>query len=465
MAATAGLKEKKIIILGTKSGGVELAKFLIKKSAKVTIVEIGNAEAITAALDEVLPKGKYTLLCGTELDPKFFSEADRIVYMPGFPLNFAALETARISGVQIECELDFVSTYSPAPIVAIVGTKGKSTTAHLLQKMLMSAGKETFANVDQPLAALLNTAKTPEWAIAVLGAAELENSKALVPELVVFTNVYDDFLDRYVTSENYQNVLKEVFRNTNEEAVSILNASDSNLLNWMAQIPGRKFLFSASVPEGFSGAWATKSELHVRFTKEGSQKDYQASLKNFRLRGSHNRENLMAAALAALTLGATFEHVQSVIETVAALPGRTEFIRRLNSVAFYNDSAASIPTSVGYSLKAFVEPIILIAGGRDKNLDFAPLAPHIRQRVKNMILVGEAKEKINRMIGDFTETFLVGTFEEAVLLAYQKSRSGDVILLSPGCDCSDMFPSHLSRGESFRNIISQIAQPRRLNVL
>ncbi len=465
MAATAGLKEKKIIILGTKSGGLELAKFLIRKNAKLTIVETGQQETVAAMLEESLPAGKYTLLMGADLDPRSLVDADRIVYTPGFPLNFPALEAAKISGVQVESEIDFVSTYSPAPLVAIVGTKGKSTTANLLQKMLIASGKDCFANIDQPLAGILNLAKAPDVALASLTAMDLENAKALIPDLVVVTNIYDDCLDRYQSSENYQNVVKEVFRNANEETLSILNASDANLLNWMAQIPGRKFLFSASVPEGFSGAWSTKSEIHIRYTKDGSQKDYQASLKNFRLRGGHNRENLMAAGLAALALGASFENVQQVIDTITPLPGRLEFIRRLNSVVFYNDSAANIPASIGSSLKAFVEPIILIGGGKDKNLDFSYLAPQIRQRVKNMILVGEAKEKINRMIGDFTETFLVGTFEEAVLLAYQKSRSGDVILLSPGCDASDMFTSHLDRGESFRSIISQIAQPRRLNVL
>ena len=109
--------------------------------------------------------------------------------------------------------------------------------------------------------------------------------------------------------------------------------------------------------------------------------------------------------------------------------------------------------------------MILISGGRDKNADYAPLVPHIRQRVKNMILVGEAKEKMNRSIGDYTETFLVGTVEEAVLLAYQKSRSGDVVLFSPGADSTDAFASHEDRGETFRKLVAQLAQPRKSTML
>jgi UDP-N-acetylmuramoylalanine--D-glutamate ligase len=173
----------------------------------------------------------------------------------------------------------------------------------------------------------------------------------------------------------------------------------------------------------------------------------------------------MAASLAALELGASIENIRTVIEEVRALPHRLEFIKRINSVAFYDDACAATPEATLKSLQAFTEPVILIAGGRDKNLNYIGMIPHIRQRVKNLILVGEAKEKINRAIGDFTETFLVGTIEEAVIMAYQKSRSGDVILLSPACAPNDQFASHDAKGDYFQELVNQIAQPRRPNVL
>jgi UDP-N-acetylmuramoylalanine--D-glutamate ligase len=121
--------------------------------------------------------------------------------------------------------------------------------------------------------------------------------------------------------------------------------------------------------------------------------------------------------------------------------------------------------SILRTLQAFTEPVILISGGRDRNADYTSLSPHIRQRVKNLILVGEAKEKINRMLGDYTETFLVGTLEEAVILAYQKSRSGDVVLMSPGADGTDLFANNEARGEHFKKLVNQISQPRRPNVI
>jgi UDP-N-acetylmuramoylalanine--D-glutamate ligase len=232
-------------------------------------------------------------------------------------------------------------------------------------------------------------------------------------------------------------------------------------MSFASQIPGRTLVFSTeALPEGFEGGWYTKTHLHVRLRDQ----EHSFNLMNFRLRGTHNRENLLAAAITALVMGVKPESIMHVVESARALPHRVEFIRRINSVAFYDDANSGNPQSILRTLQAFNEPVILISGGRDKNADYTPLIPHIRQRVKNLILVGEAKEKINRAIGDYTETFLVGTLEEAIILAYQKSRSGDVVLFSPGCDPGDMFPTHEEKGEYFKKLVLQIAQPRRPNV-
>jgi UDP-N-acetylmuramoylalanine--D-glutamate ligase len=223
-----------------------------------------------------------------------------------------------------------------------------------------------------------------------------------------------------------------------------------------------RFFSCQTIPEGIEAAWFTKVQLFVRPQCEGEA--WTVNLAQMRMRGSLNKENLAAAVLATLPLGATKEAVEKVVLTHSALPGRLEFVKRLNSVAFYDDSHGVNVQSVLRSLQAFIEPVILISGGRDKNQDYTPLIPHIRQRVKNLILVGEAKEKMNRAIGDYTETFLVGTVEEAVILAYQKSRSGDVILLSPGCAPSDAFASNNDKGQYFKKLVAQIAAPRRPTV-
>jgi UDP-N-acetylmuramoylalanine--D-glutamate ligase len=157
--------------------------------------------------------------------------------------------------------------------------------------------------------------------------------------------------------------------------------------------------------------------------------------------------------LAAKLAGISNEAIQKVLVHFKPLPHRMEFVAKKNQVFFYNDSKGTNVASLMRSLESFREPVILIAGGKDKGEDYTPLADMVQKHVKNLILVGEAKEKMNRAIGDFSETFLVGTFEEAVYVAYQKSRSGDVVLLSPGCASHDMFRNFEERGDHFKKIV------------
>jgi UDP-N-acetylmuramoylalanine--D-glutamate ligase len=180
------------------------------------------------------------------------------------------------------------------------------------------------------------------------------------------------------------------------------------------------------------------------------------SLARTKLKGKHNIENLMAAMICAHAYGAKPASIQKVIDTFPGLPHRLEFVRTKGGVDFYNDSKATNVSAVLRALEAFDEPVILIAGGKDKGVDFMPLIEPVHRKVKNLILTGEAKERLNRSIGDYSETFIIGTFEEAVLVAYQKSRGGDVILLSPGCSSFDRFANFEERGNYFKELIQKL---------
>jgi UDP-N-acetylmuramoylalanine--D-glutamate ligase len=461
MSAVLGLKGKNAVVLGANPSGVELVRFLVRKGAVPVLADPAAKENLSVFLDENLDATKYRLEAG-ELQAKTFEGAQIVIVTAGFALDLPALEAARTAGVQVLTELEFVSLYTDLPIVAVAGTKGKSTTAHLLQQFLEANGKKVFTNIQAPLAQVLNAAQKFEIALFVSTSFQLEGIDSYKPQMVVLTNLSDDHLDRYPNIETYLASCREVFRNACAETISIINVANPHVQPFASALPGRKAYFGAQeLADGFDGASGSRQDLLIRV--EG--KEVSLSLKNFRMRGPHNRENVMAAAVAALFLGAKPETLQGVVDNVRTLPHRLEFVRRLNSVAFYDDSCAANPDATLKSLQGFTEPVILISGGRDKNVDYSPLIPHIRQRVKNLILVGEAKEKINRSIGDYTETFLVGTMEEAILLAYQKSRSGDVILLSPACAPTDVFKDHADKGEFFQRLVSQIAQPRRPNVL
>ena len=198
------------------------------------------------------------------------------------------------------------------------------------------------------------------------------------------------------------------------------------------------------------GAVSTDGQIRVR---TGPEIEYY-DVKNMKMRGQHSEENVMAAILAAREHGAKHEAIQRVIDTYGGMPHRLEYVRRVGGVEFYNDSKATNVHAVLRALDSYDENVMLIMGCKDTNLNYVPLKDKIRRKVKTLILVGEAKERINRDIGDYSETFLIGTFEEAVLIAYQKSRINDYVLLSPGASSFDIFDSYEERGNYFKEIVN-----------
>jgi UDP-N-acetylmuramoylalanine--D-glutamate ligase len=243
----------------------------------------------------------------------------------------------------------------------------------------------------------------------------------------------------------------------------VLNYDDSVLRSFASENQGKIVWFTLKNPmevggefaEKFFGAYFDSAKNAIVTKVTGREEVYP--LEQFKLFGEHNKQNLMASICAARVMGVSQQAIQTCINGFKGLPHRLEYVRKKDGVYFFNDSKATNIQSVQASLQAFKRsPIILIAGGKDKNMEFGPLSQIVKQKVKLLILVGEAKEKINRALGDYAETYLVGTFEEAVLMSFQKSRNGDVILLSPGCSSQDMFRDFEERGDYFKKLVNQL---------
>lgn len=460
--AGAGLKNKKVAIFGANSSAVSLIKFLNRRNALTRLIDTRSAEVLKEGFSEHIDFEKIELVAG-DIQLAAFDQIELVVVPAGMPHDAKILDLVRGQGIPVVSELEFVSQNVSAPIIAIAGTNGKSTTALILSAILEKSGKVVFNNVARPLSDVLVQTRAPDYIAAVCSSFQLEGTVTFKPSMILLLNITEDYLDRYPNLESYIAANREVLKNVEGSTQIILNAADPHLIALAPSLAGQTRVFAHQpLPEEMEGAWVSRTHMMIR--SEAGKDAVNVPLANLRLRGLHNKENLMAASLAALSLGAKIEDLSFVVENFRSPPSRVEFVKRVNSVAFYNDACGTNVNGLLRSMQAFNEPLILISGGRDKNADYTPLIPHIRQRVKNLILIGEAKEKMNRAIGDYTETFLVGTLEEAVLLAYQKSRSGDVILLSPGCDPTDAFATNEEKGEHFRKLVSFISQPRRPNV-
>ena len=452
------LKDKKIMVIGLAKSGVSLVRFLVEKGAKVTVSDHKSKAELSNSLEQIESlQLEYDLGGHT---PKKFIEQDLIILSPGVSPQLKIFDYARHNGVKVTGEFEFANWFIKEPVIAITGTNGKTTTTYLMHKMLKESGVDAWigGNYGAPVIEYVASGKKAQVLVLEVSSFQLEHCEKFNPKNVVFTNLAENHLDRYKSMEDYINAKRRIFANTNPTTTSILNADDNAVIE-LARDPavqrGRIFYFSrkaALEPQimNIGGIVNIKDELRVR-----TGPDIESlSIKGMRARGKHSIENMMAAILAAREHGATSEAIVSVINSFKGIPHRLEYVRRVGGVEFFNDSKATNVHSVKRALDAFEENVILIMGGKDTNLSYESLRDMVRKKVKSLILVGEAKERINRDIGDFCETYLIGTFEEAVLIAYQKSRIGDTVLLSPGCSSFDMFDSYVERGNYYKDIVT-----------
>jgi UDP-N-acetylmuramoylalanine--D-glutamate ligase len=396
---------------------------------------------------------------------KLFTTSEMIVVSPGVPLNIKPLDEAREAHIMITNEVELGASALKEPLIAVTGTNGKTTTTTLIGEFFKADGRKPFVggNIGKPLLDYTSDQIRSDVVVAELSSFQLELTQRLIPAVAVFCNIEEDHLDRYPSMDAYVAAKKRLLQACDKNSFVVLNYDCAIVSKFAEENTGKLLWFTKKNPieiggefaENFVGCYFNSSKKQIIARISGKEEIYD--LTHFRLMGDHNRENLMAAICAARAMGVSPTAIQTVINQFAGVPHRLEFVRRKNGVYFFNDSKGTNVMSVKRSLSSFqVSPVILIAGGKDKNQDFTPLAELVRQKVKILILVGEAKEKLNRAMGDHAETFLVGTFEEAILLAYQKSRSGDVILLSPGCASFDMFRNYEERGDYFKKLVNQL---------
>lgn len=451
------LKDKKVLVVGLAKTGVSLVKFLVKNGAVVTVSDHKSRAELANFLEEIEDlKINYDLGNHT---PKVFLQQDLIVLSPGISPQLKIFDYAKSNGVQVTGEFEFASQFVQEPIIAVTGTNGKTTTVSLIYEMLKRSGKNVWVggNYGKPMVTYLNEDQKADVLIVEASSFMLEHVVEFAPKNIVFMNLAENHLDRHKSMEDYINAKRKIFLNTSSETASILNADDNAVVE-LARDPavqrGVIYYFSRKSslePQimNIGGAVQINNEIKVR-----TGPDIEVfSVANIKLRGFHAIENVMAAILAVREHGGTHEAIQEVIDTFTGIEHRLEYVRKVGGVEFYNDSKATNVHAVMRALKAFDENVILVMGGKDTNLNYAPLKDEIRRKVKTLILYGEVKERINRDIGDYSETFLIGTFDEAVHMAYSKSRINDSVLLSPGASSFDLFDDYRERGNYFKEIV------------
>jgi UDP-N-acetylmuramoylalanine--D-glutamate ligase len=445
------LKDKKVLVVGMARTGIATAKFLKARGSLVTTTEAKPEEEMREAVQELKGTDLSTEWGGHRIET--FLQQDLIVVSPGVDLNMDPVQKAIRHGVRVVSEIELAYHFIHVPILAITGTNGKTTTTLLLGEMLKEDGRKVGVggNVGEPLILFAEGGDRWEVLVAEISSFQLEAIEDFRPRISVLLNVTEDHLDRYPSYSDYIEAKARIFANQNSGDLVILNRDDPIVMQFGERVKAKKVMFSMR-EKLEEGAFANGQTISLRLG--GNREEY--SLAKTPLKGIHNVENMMAALTTARLFGCSKKAVQDVLCRFKGLEHRLEFVREVGGVRFYNDSKGTNVGSVVKSLQSFSEPVILIAGGKDKNGDLSPLKELVEKRVKHLILLGEAKERMNHELGGLTDTVMAKTMEEAVSLARQKAKGGEVVLLSPACSSFDMFKDYKERGRVFKEAVVRL---------
>ena len=445
------LEGKKVLVVGLARTGIGAVRFLAERRALVVGTDIRSTDELQPYLTKIRGLDVRTELGVHRIET--FLSADLIIVSPGVPLNIEPIAAARKNGIEIISEIELACRFIRDPIIGVTGTNGKTTTTMLLGNMLKASGKKVFVggNVGNPL---IDCAGRGRWDYVVteISSFQLEGIAQFRPYVALMLNITEDHLDRYPHYEEYIRAKFRVFENQRGSDFAVLNADDGTITAMSHKIKAKKRYFSSTSPLK-DGTFLDRDSLIYR--------DPGGTLERFKLakvslKGIHNIENMLSAIAAAKICSCSKEVVQTALESFRGLPHRLEFVRELDGVSFYNDSKGTNVGSVVKSLGSFHEPIILIAGGKDKWGDYGSLKGIVKERVKRLILIGEARRRMAKALGRSAPTTQADTLEEAVHQAFDESKHGDVVLLSPACSSFDMFRDYEERGNLFKEIVNQL---------
>ena len=445
------LEGKRVLVVGLARTGIGVVRFLVEQGARVVGTDIRAAHELEEYRSSIRDLDVRTELGEHRIDT--FLSTDLIVVSPGVPLGIEPIAAAREKGIEVISEIELACRFIGDPIIGVTGTNGKTTTTMLLGHMLRRSGKRVFVggNVGNPLIDCAGRGKW-DYVVAEISSFQLEGIDQFRPHIALMLNITEDHLDRYPHYDEYVRAKFRLFSNQGGSDFALLNADDVTINAMTFHIKARKCYFSLTSPLKV-GTFFDRDGLIYRDPKGNAER---FELVRVALSGVHNVENMLAAVLAAKICSCPRESIQVALDSFRGLPHRLEFVRELEGVRFYNDSKGTNVGSVVKSLMSFRGPIILIAGGKDKGGDYAPLKGVVAERVKRLILLGEAKRRIVKALGTSVPTTLADTLEEAVQGAFDGSRPGDVVLFSPACSSFDMFRDYEERGDRFKEIVHQL---------
>jgi len=424
MRNTEFFKNKKITIVGLARSGVACANLLQSLGANVRITDIKNT-AQTKAFAKLLSSKKIKWELGKH-SKSFIQEADMVVVSPGVLGNAAPIIWAKEFAKPVYAEIEIASMLCPAQIIAVTGANGKTTVTTLIGKIIKASRKRVFVcgNIGNPFSGEVSKMRQGDFVVLEVSSFQLERIKDFKPKIAIIINITPNHLDRYKNMQEYLDAKKRIFLNQDKHDFLILNGRDP-LLKKIAQQSKAKVEF---------------------FTQEPGLNPNQTVV--FKV---------------GKILGINKQKMLGVFKQFKGIQHRMEEVAMINNVKFINDSKATTADSAIWALNSITGPVVLIAGGRHKGIDYGVIKPAAKNKVKQVILMGEAKNLIADCLKGEFPVEKVNSLEEAVNMAYKFAKAGWSVLLSPMCSSYDMFTDYEERGRIFKKIVLDLAKKNKIH--
>ncbi|GAB4182365.1 MAG: UDP-N-acetylmuramoyl-L-alanine--D-glutamate ligase [Calditrichia bacterium] len=445
------LNGTRISVIGAAKSGISAAKLAVKHGAKVFVSEKYKMdEAVRQQLSN------HHILYEDGGHSERVLNSDLIILSPGVPQNIPILLKAKEKHIPIISEIEFGFWFEKGFVIAITGSQGKTTTTTLIGQLMDAGSKKFFmgGNIGIPYCDFVEQTKPDTISVLEVSSFQLETIYQFRPEIIVITNLTPNHLDRYKDFEDYVQAKMQIFKNISSETAIVYNLDDpvsNDVLKSFLSI-GRGYPFTLQANKR-AAAFVEGEEIKLNI---GGEITSVMKKNQTKLKGNHNLYNIVASATVARLVKIDFSSMIDVFSHFEGIEHRLEFVKDLNGVLFYNDSKATTVSSLRYALESFANPIILIAGGKDKGGSFVSIQPLVSSKVKKAILIGESRQRIFNEWKGATEMEFADSLEEAVKKAYKAASENDVVLLSPACSSFDMFKNYEERGNRYKYLVNQL---------
>jgi UDP-N-acetylmuramoylalanine--D-glutamate ligase len=444
------LNNKRVLVVGLGKSGLAAARFLKARGARVTVSDARPATLIAelpglVAQGIVVEAGSHGLLT--------FRRQDLIVVSPGVPMSTPELKQVRAMGMPIIGELELGTRFLQGEVVAITGSNGKTTTTALMGEIFKADGRAALVggNIGRPVTEMVEESSSSSWSVLEVSSFQLETTVDFKPRVAVVLNITPDHLDRHGSFEAYAAAKARITERQGPEDFLVLNAEDKPTQMVAANTKAQIYWFSPR-RQVKQGAFVHGESIFF-LEHEGGKPEPVMPVAEIPLAGAHNVENVLAAVCAARLAGVSSAVIRSAVAAFKAVEHRLEFVRELDGVRYFNDSKATNVDATVKAVESFAGGIHLILGGKDKDSDYAAMGPLLRERVKVVITIGSAAEKIERQLSDVVKIERAETMERAVALARRTAVAGDTVLLAPACASFDQFENYEHRGRVFKELV------------